>query len=253
MHEQINTNGPPNAPSALASLFALQDGAWPEPTFGDAGGSAPLHVGFDASAGVTLGSTASPRPAVRETRDLKTLLDRIRRRDESALNELHTACADRLLAAALRILHRPEMACEAVSSAFLQIWNHAGDFDDRRANVVSWLSMIVRSRALDMLRQNRVRAQYECALGETELESIAGACPQPCSGVEQSQRRVGLRRAMATLTPTQRQVLSLIFLEGRSHEEAAAHIGLPLGTLKSHSRRALAALRSHAGLRAARA
>ena len=252
MHEQINANGSSIAP-AVASRFPLQDSACLAPAFGDAGGSAPLRVGFDASAGVTLRSTASPRPAVRETRDLKTLLDRIRRRDESALNELHNACADRLLAAALRVLHRPEMACEAVSSAFLQVWNQADDFDERRANVVTWLSMIVRSRALDMLRQVRVRGQYECALGETELESIAGAFDQPCSGVEQSQRRVGLRRAMATLTPMQRQVLSLIFLEGRSHEEAAAHIGLPLGTLKSHSRRALAALRSHAGLRAARA
>ena len=212
-----------------------------------------LVIGFDPEAGVTLREPTAQRSGWRDAGHLGALLTRMRLRDEAALTALHVACADRLFRLALRIVGRPEMAFEAVSSAFLQAWQQAAEFDHQRAPVVAWLSMIVRSRALDLLRQATARDQHECALTELEFEGIAGALPQPCDGVEQSQQRVGLRRAMATLTPVQRQVLSLVFLEGFSHEEAAAQIGLPLGTVKSHSRRALAALRGHKALRAAHA
>jgi RNA polymerase sigma-70 factor (ECF subfamily) len=51
-----------------------------------------------------------------------------------------------------------------------------------------------------------------------------------------------VHRALKSLTPRRRQLLSLAFFQGLSHQEIADSVGLPLGTVKSHVRRALAAL-----------
>ena len=238
---------------AIVGLVLSRDRDRADTSFGELDPSWPLGIAFDPEAGITLPAKPAARAAGCDAGGLAVLLRRMRLRDESALNALHVACAERLISVALRIVGRREIACEAVSSAFLQAWQSAADFDDRRANVFTWLSMIVRSRALDLLRQSKVRSQHECALFELDFEAIEGVPLEPCRGIEQSRERVGLRRAMATLAPVQRQVLSLIFLEGRTHEEAAAHIGLALGTVKSHARRGLAALRAHTALRAAHA
>ncbi len=208
-----------------------------------------LQIEFEPKVGLVLRSRSASR-AARGPDDMAALMARIQRRDETALGELHAACAGRLFGSALNIVHHAEIAREIVSIALMQAWCHAEDFDATRANVVTWLSMIVRSRALDLVRRNCTRSARECALLENGLEEIADGSPDPSHRLEQSQSLSRLRRAMATLTPVQRQVLSLTFLEGHSQEEAAEHIGLPLGTVKSHARRGLAALRSHAALRA---
>ena len=253
MSNSLHAYARPSLQAAVGGIVLPRECAVPDLTFGDLDASTTPDIAFDPQAGITLRSTSAARPGWRDADQLAALFGHVRRRDESALKGLHDACAVRLLAVALRIVGHHETACEAVSSAFLQAWQHAADFDDRRSSVFGWLSMMVRSRALDLLRQTKVRNRHECAFAEFDLEAVPGISPEPCRRVEQSQQRLGLRRAMATLAPVQRQVLSLVFLEGHSHEEAAAQIGLPLGTVKSHSRRGLAALRAHTALRAAHA
>ena len=49
--------------------------------------------------------------------------------------------------------------------------------------------------------------------------------------------------ALAALDPLPRQLLALVFFRGLTHEEVAEQAGLPLGTVKSHVRRALLSLR----------
>jgi RNA polymerase sigma-70 factor (ECF subfamily) len=253
MSNSLRARAPSLPHAKVIGIVLSRECAAPDLPFGDLDALTTPDIAFDPEAGITLRSTSAARAGRRDADQFAELLGRVRRRDESALKALHDACEVRLLAVAVRIVGRHETACEAVSSAFLQAWQHAEDFDDNRSSVFGWLSMMVRSRALDLLRQSKVRNRYECAVVEFELEAVVGVSPEPCRGVEQSQQRIGLRRAMATLAPVQRQVLSLVFLEGHSHEEAAEQIGLPLGTVKSHSRRGLAALRAHTALRAAHA
>jgi RNA polymerase sigma-70 factor (ECF subfamily) len=52
-------------------------------------------------------------------------------------------------------------------------------------------------------------------------------------------------RALARLTPEQRRVVALAYFNGLTQEEVAEASGLPLGTVKSHLRRGLEALREH--------
>ena len=86
-------------------------------------------------------------------------------------------------------------------------------------------------------------------MGEDDLAGTLDPLADPSFnlGVRQLKRRV--RSALMGLSSVQRQVLTLAFLDGLSHEEVAAHMVLPLGTVKSHARRGMAELRCLATLR----
>mgnify|MGYP001157458549 CR=1 FL=1 len=151
----------------------------------------------------------------------------------------------RVYAVALRIMRHADLAEEVVSDVYMQVWRDAHRYDASRGRVLAWLLIISRSRALDLLRR-----QDEAFSHPDPHELVA----EPDSGqktaqdlLQASQEGSALHAAMATLTPLQRQLLSLAFFRGLSHSEIVAHCGLPLGTVKTHIRRALGALRDALG------
>jgi RNA polymerase sigma-70 factor (ECF subfamily) len=73
------------------------------------------------------------------------------------------------------------------------------------------------------------------------LETVA--CADPGNVPETSTEAGQAARALATLTPDQRQVLELGLMHGLSQSEIAARLGLPLGTVKSLMRRGLLRVR----------
>lgn len=247
----LTRTSPASSALAIATLTALPTRREaPRPVPPDVAIALPdCDIAIDLDAGIVLRHRAD---APTEASRLALLVTRIQSRDEAALAVLHAASAHHLFGSALRIAGRIDIAHEAVSLSFMQVWQRASDFDTRRGSAMSWLHAIVRSRTLDLLRLRRTHARFECDLDEDVLATVADCDSGPCVSVEQSECRRRLGRAMSRLPPIQRQVLSLTFLEGFSQEDAAKQIGLPLGTLKSHARRGLAALRQNVGLRACR-
>lgn len=73
------------------------------------------------------------------------------------------------------------------------------------------------------------------------IEAPGGETPQELSEAMQQGHR--LRTALETLDPVARQLVALAFFRGLTHEEVAAYAGMPLGTVKTHIRRALAFLK----------
>jgi RNA polymerase sigma-70 factor (ECF subfamily) len=94
-----------------------------------------------------------------------------------------------------------------------------------------WLFRVARNRAYDLLRRRR----WQGAGGGAE----PSAPPRQEGVVEADLRRERVARALAAVGPLQREVLVLRFHLERSYEEAAAALGIPLGTLKSRLKRAV--------------
>src|SRR5947207_15724700 len=86
------------------------------------------------------------------------LVRRIADRRQEALAALYDRFAPLLLALTRRILHSPADAEEVVQEAFLQAWTQAGRYDPRRSSVGTWLVLLARSRAMDLMRARRRRA-----------------------------------------------------------------------------------------------
>jgi RNA polymerase sigma-70 factor (ECF subfamily) len=101
-----------------------------------------------------------------------------------------------------------------------------------------WLLTIARNRALDLRRRQRVRAAesldaVEAGLG-SHSEAIAAGDPGPLRAAERADARSHLAAALATLTDIRREVLLLHDLDGWTHPEIAAHLGVAVGTARAH-------------------
>src|SRR5207253_1092508 len=85
----------------------------------------------------------------------RTLVRRLKARDERALGELYDVLAPWVLGLACRILHDEAEAEEVVGDVFAQVWRHVHRHDARRGPLVPWILAIARNRALDALRRRR--------------------------------------------------------------------------------------------------
>ena len=160
--------------------------------------------------------------------------------DQTALELLYEGLVGQVYGLALRITRRVPLAEEVVQDTFWQVWRQALRFDPEKGSAKAWVMTIARSRALDALR--RIEPN-ECNLEAETLELIEASNddipPNLLVAVQQGQQ---LHTALASLDPMPRQLVSLAFFRGLSHDEIAGHTGLPLGTVKSHIRRALLTL-----------
>ena len=176
---------------------------------------------------------------------LAALVHRIVRQDEAAFGALYRSLASRVFAQALRITRDPGCAEEVVEDVGWQVWRQAPRFDPARGCVLAWVRRIVRSRALDALRamgRNPLRMAVELDSDHAAQPGSSHDDPAQRVGAAQSAALVDL--ALAALDPLRRQRVALAFERGYSQAEIVEQTGLPLGTVKSHIRRALALMKT---------
>lgn len=157
--------------------------------------------------------------------------------DEQALAELYEATLARVYGIALRVTRNPQAAEEISEDVYWQVWREALRFDAQRGNVIAWLLMITRSRALDYLRkEDDVEL---CEEPELLLTDELSHESDPQDLLSAAQNNLKLNQALRQLEPVQRQLVAMAFFRGLTHEEITAFTGIALGTVKSHIRRAL--------------
>ena len=171
--------------------------------------------------------------------DEQTLLARMQAGEQAAVGELYDLYAGTLYGLAYRITGNAADAEEVVLDAFTQAWRQAHRYDPARGSVAAWLVTIARTRALDRRRRQR-------PLNELQQESWAALpfAEDPEAVATQSEQAAGIRALLNRLPAPQRQVLVLAFYQGMSHYEIAAHLGEPLGTVKTRARSGLQKLRA---------
>jgi RNA polymerase sigma-70 factor (ECF subfamily) len=172
--------------------------------------------------------------------ELALLVGHMRSGDAQALETLYEATVGKLYALASAIVRHAEDAEEVVCETYAQAWETAERFDPARASVTGWLLMICRSRALDLLRKRRARGENHDLAG---FERVDDELHRPDELLSLMQRNSRVHAALSALAPERRQLVSLAFLRDLTHQEIAEATGMPLGTVKSHLRRALGQLR----------
>ncbi len=165
--------------------------------------------------------------------------------DERALAALYDATFSRVFGLVQRIVRNAAMAEEVVEETYFQVWRQAVRFDPARGKALTWLLAIARSRAIDALRRE-ARFQHECLDDDTGPE-VACHVPPVDELLDLARHQSDLHKALMLLGAQPRQLVSLAFFRGLSHEEIAQQTQLPLGTVKSQIRRALMSLRETLG------
>jgi RNA polymerase sigma-70 factor (ECF subfamily) len=172
---------------------------------------------------------------------LAELLARCALRDQLAFAELYRLSSAKLFAVAVRITRRRDWAEEVLQEGFVNIWNHAGGYSPSKSAPMTWMTAIVRNRALDLLRRPR-----EVELDE-ENEALVASLPDDAPGPDELLRQAkdagALSECLKQLTGEQQKSITLAFFYGLSHGELAQQMQKPLGTVKTWIRRGLDRLR----------
>src|SRR5262245_14348511 len=182
------------------------------------------------------------RPAASDagrTQGREALLQACARGDRTALHSLYKATAPQLFGLALRMLRRRELAEEIVQDTFVLVRRSAHTFDSGRGSAMAWLARIVRNRCIDDLRRRGREAPLDDATIEDREDPLSS--PADLAALSSDARR--LQECLGELEESSRKVLGLVYYEGMTYQEAAIHVGAPLGTVKGWVRRSLARLR----------
>jgi RNA polymerase sigma-70 factor (ECF subfamily) len=172
------------------------------------------------------------------TRDAAALIRAIAEtRDKAAFAALFGQYAPRLKAYMRRLGAADEIAEEIVQETMLMVWRKAALFDPTRAAASTWIYTILRNLRIDMMRRIR-------PLPPELAAADAQAVPADADDViDAAERTARLRAALASLPPEQAEVVRLSFFDERPHAEIERALGIPLGTVKSRLRLAMARLR----------
>lgn len=157
---------------------------------------------------------------------------------EEALKSLYLRHAGAVMALARRMLGSREEAEEIVVDTYLRLWQHANRFDPERGALRTYLFALARNLCVSRLRARSARPQTR------DLEPGSQAFQVAFSGSYDRVPTVLTSRALAALDESDRRLIEEAYFGGWSQSELAARHGLPLGTVKSRMRRALAKMRA---------
>lgn len=173
---------------------------------------------------------------------LRSCLAACARGDAAALERLYRMLSPQLFGLLLRILHRRDLAEEALQDTFVNVWRKASEYRANRGGVRTWVTTIARHRAFDILRRERrdVPLDPDALLAAGDA---AWAAAGPADGARSRAEYRRLRDCLARLSDGQRRSVLLAYFQGLTQEEISARLDAPLGTVKSWVRRALAGLK----------
>jgi RNA polymerase sigma-70 factor, ECF subfamily len=162
------------------------------------------------------------------------LIQRAATGDRSAFEDLYRRYARPVFGLALRRLGDRGRAEDAVQETFASIWRSAGSYRPDRGPGAPWLYAVARNAIVD-----RARARTETP---SDIPDEASADAGPADHAEQSWVAWRVHRALEELPEREREVIALAYWSGLSQSEVAEFLGIPLGTVKTRTRAALAHL-----------
>jgi RNA polymerase sigma-70 factor (ECF subfamily) len=175
-----------------------------------------------------------------DTVELQRLLSRIGLGDRKAFRALYDATSPSLFGVAVRILNRRDRAEEVIQDAFVNVWQRAASYSSAASQPMTWLTAIVRNRALDVLRAESARPTEPLHDDEDgEDHGPADERPDPLGLLERAVDEARIRNCLGDIQGSQRQCLALAYYHGLSHSEVAAQLRAPIGSVKVWIRRGL--------------
>jgi RNA polymerase sigma-70 factor, ECF subfamily len=175
-----------------------------------------------------------------DTVDPDALLVRVGRGERAAFDALYDTIAPLVYGVARRVVRDPQMAEDIAQEALVEVWRQAPRFDPSKGRATSWIVTIAHRRAVDRVRSEQSRHEREDRVGR---DTATVSTTEPSARLEAADTTVELATGLASLTELQRDAIRLAFYEGRTHQEVAQLLGIPLGTAKTRIRDGLIRLR----------
>ena len=161
----------------------------------------------------------------------RTLVDRLRRGDESALEELYDELGGFVYGLALRVVRNRQVAEDVTQDVFVTIWEDPGRIEPDRGSLRGLLGTMAHRRSVDAIRRDEARRRRET---KTSMEPTF--TPDLADAVMLSHTSQQVRQAVSRLPAVQREALELAYFHGHTYRQVADLLGIPEGTAKSRLR-----------------
>jgi RNA polymerase sigma-70 factor (ECF subfamily) len=155
--------------------------------------------------------------------------------------DLSDRYCDRAYQVARAVCREDGCAQEAVQDGFLSVWNSRANYRPQQGTVAAWLLTVVRYRAIDIARSNSRHASRRAR--EDQLTGVP-AFDDPFETAVKHDDAQRLQASLAMLPDAQAEVITLAYYGQLSHNEIAAHLGLPAGTVEGRMRLGLQKLQA---------
>ncbi len=181
---------------------------------------------------------------VRNPHEDDALVDRARKGDRAAFQELFKKYHRRAYAVAIGVVKRPADAMDVVQDAFIKVHKHIANFQGT-SSFYTWLYRIVMNLSIDHVRKKRKITEFDEHVKKDDAAGDGALLPHmpdenPSKTVVRRELSEKIRAALETLPEYHRAVIVLREVEGMSYEEMAQVLEVPKGTIMSrlfHARR----------------
>jgi len=160
--------------------------------------------------------------------------------DKEAFARLFAHFAPRVKSFLMRAGSPEVQAEELAQEVLVAVWRKAALFDASKATASTWIFTIARNLSVDWRRRGRGLDRQD---DDVDFDLIEAGEPGVEDRLHASRESARLRGALAQLPPEQQQVLRLAYFDDESHSRISTALGIPLGTVKSRVRLAVAQLR----------
>ena len=195
-------------------------------------------------------NTSTPSPAAEDSdvSDEALLIAVGNSQNVDAFNQLFKRFTKKIFALGMKITRNEQLANDLIQESMLNVWQKAPLYDLDKGSAKGWIFTLSRNRCFDMLRKQK--RQPNCISADDIWPLESGAEPTMVHediGGQQVELSL-IESYFDRLSDPQRAVVEQIYIKDRTHEEAAAHLQIPLGTLKSRLRLGVAKLRNLIGV-----
>lgn len=170
--------------------------------------------------------------------DIEKLIARCALNDRSALSPLYKATSAKLFGVLLRILNNRSDAEDALQDVYVKIWHRADRFRAGEFSPLSWMVVIARNHAIDVLR-----ARKPVSVELDEAFDVSSPEKDPEQAAINSAEGARIETCLQELEEQKAQAVRGAYVDGYSYAELAEKYSVPINTMRTWLRRSLLSLR----------
>ena len=170
-----------------------------------------------------------------------TIAKLLKARNQRAMILLHEYYSPALYNIISRIVKDERVAEETLQDALLKIWEKALHFDPEKGKLFTWMARLSRNLAIDKLRSAQFKRGKETESLPDYVNNDERLSELPIN------TDPGLRKVVDQMDEKSRKIIDLLFFQDYTQKEASEALDIPIGTIKSRSRKALMDLRQILG------
>ena len=166
----------------------------------------------------------------------ETIIELLRSRQSDGVSLLYDKYSGALYGVILRVVHSREIAEEVLQDVFTKAWRNIDSYDTVKGRLYTWLINIARNAAIDATRAKNFNRQNQ------DLDNVVNTIDtQQSTSINPD--TLDIQRLTEKLAPEYKVLVDLIYFQGFTQAEAAEHLSMPLGTVKTRLRAAMLMLK----------